>query len=83
LNHITTEEEAFNHWINHGKNEGRSFSNKDFIKFNNFDWRYYIENNSDLKDLKTKEEAWDHWVNHGKYENRLFKKKLKKIESLF
>ena len=56
---------------------------KNFVKFNNFDWKYYVVNNEDLSEIKTKEEAWDHWINHGQYENRLFKKKLKKQEFIF
>jgi hypothetical protein len=83
LSHIKTEREAWEHWINFGKNEGRNTIDTDFIKFSNFDWKYYIENNSDLNHIKTKEDAWEHWFNYGKNENRLFKKKLKKIEFIF
>ena len=28
LNHIETKEEAWEHWINHGKNEGRLYKKK-------------------------------------------------------
>ena len=83
LNHIKNEEDAWTHWINFGKNEGRNTLDKSFVKFSNFDWKYYIENNQDLNDIKTKEDAWDHWINYGKNENRLFKKKLKKIQYIF
>ena len=34
----------------------------------NFDWKYYLENNKDLKDasILTKEKAWKHWKKYGK-----------------
>jgi len=82
LQHINTKEEAWEHWINYGKNEGRFFYDNSCLKISNFDWKYYIKNNNDLQHIKTKEEAWDHWNSYGKNENRLFKKK-KKGNSLF
>jgi len=68
---IKNKEEAWEHWINHGKNEGREFYLKQ--KYNdkkNFDWKSYIENNQDLIHIKTEEHAWEHWINHGKNEGR-------------
>lgn len=35
-----------------------------------FDWKTYVNNYEDLKNLKTKKEAWNHWIKHGKKENR-------------
>jgi hypothetical protein len=83
LYHINSKEEAWDHWNNYGKNEGRFFFDKKCLKITNFDWKYYIKNNKDLYHMKSKEEAWDHWNNYGKNENRLFKKKNKKNNSLF
>jgi hypothetical protein len=67
LTHLKTREEAWDHWINHGKNEGRKSC---FKTYENFNWKYYIENNEDLSYIKTKEDAWDHWINYGKNEGR-------------
>jgi len=77
LKHIETKDEAWEHWINHGKNEGRLFDDN-CVNFDIFDWKYYIENNEDLKHIETKDGAWEHWINHGKIEGRLYKKKVKK-----
>jgi hypothetical protein len=76
LSHIKTKDEAWEHWINHGKNEGRPQS-KTEIEKNNFNWKKYIKNNKDLSHIKTKEEAWDHWINYGKNEGREFYQKTK------
>ena len=45
----------------------------------NFDWQFYLENNSDLKDagLSTQTDAENHWLNHGYVENRIYKPKRK------
>jgi hypothetical protein len=87
LNHVKNKEEAWDHWINHGKNEGRKCCLEEIetkietIKTidknienekNMFDWKKYIEINNDLNHVKNKEEAWDHWINHGKNEGRNF-----------
>jgi len=68
LKNIKNKEEAWDHWINHGKNEERNYFS--INKFNNFDWEKYISSYDDLKNIKNKEEAWDHWINHGKNEER-------------
>ena len=71
LSNIKCKEDAWDHWINHGKNEGRKYYLKyryDFRK--NFDWKYYIENNPDLSNIKNEEDAWTHWINFGKNEGR-------------
>ena len=41
----------------------------------NFDWKYYVENNPDLKEnnITTKEKAIKHWNSYGKNENRKHK----------
>ena len=71
LKHMDNKEEAWTHWNNHGKNEGRTYisSNDEYSKF---DWKNYVNNYDDLKDINNKEEAWDHWNNYGKNENRMF-----------
>jgi hypothetical protein len=78
LKYIKTKDEAWEHWINHGKNEDRFFLADNCIDFDIFDWRYYIEINLDLKYIKTKDEAWEHWINYGKNEDRPYKKKVKR-----
>ena len=37
----------------------------------NFDWEYYLEKNSDLKEVKTKVQAINHYKRIGKNENRI------------
>ena len=65
---ITCFNDAWTHWINHGKKEKKiyKFINKEF------NWKNYINRYDDLKKhLKyTKESAWEHYLNHGKRENR-------------
>ena len=58
-----TEEEARQHYIDHGKQEGRIACN------NGFDYKYYTDTYPDLKHL-TKEQALVHFVNSGKGEGR-------------
>ena len=64
---------AYEHWINHGKKEGRLYS---------FDWCNYIKNyNLVNQSIDTKTKAIEHWLNSGKpdynngninYEEELF-----------
>jgi hypothetical protein len=71
LENIKTKEEAWNHWINHGKNEGRQcYKKSKYDEKKNFDWKYYVENNEDLKYIRREDEAWEHWINYGKNEGR-------------
>jgi hypothetical protein len=104
---VSDREVAYNHWINHGKKEGRLYSfdwctyikNYNLINqsidtkskaiehwlnngkpdYNNkntnydeelFDWKYYVETNSDLSHIKNSEMAWNHWITYGKNEGR-------------
>jgi len=76
LSHINNKEEAWDHWINYGKNEGRQCSTEENDK-NMFDWKKYLAKNIDLHHIKTKEETWDHWINYGKNEGRPFYLKKK------
>lgn len=45
------------------------------IELDNFDWKFYIEKNNDLRNsgILTKDLALKHWVERGKFENRKFK----------
>ena len=71
LNHLQTKEEAWKHWINHGKNENRICENIYlFDDFATFDWECYIKNYEDLNHLQTKEEAWKHFIFYGFNEGR-------------
>lgn len=69
---INNYKKAYNHWINHGIKEGRTFEKK-----NNFDWKQYIENYEDLRIAGIDEEfiAAKHWINHGIKEGRTFERK--------
>ena len=63
--------EAFRHWMNNGKNEGRVCNAKDAnIISNNFDWKFYITYYDDLRDMN-EEESYQHWINNGKEEGRI------------
>ena len=87
LSNIKNKEDAFFHWKNHGKFEGRiitaridntdplEITNNDKNSINSFDWEVYLELNRDLKEagIETKEEAYFHWTKHGITEERLCK----------
>ena len=86
LLHIKTKEEAYQHWIDYGKIEGRicnnssdseNIKNQESIisdpEFTSFDWEIYIELNKDLKNITSKEESFRHWKNHGIQEGRICK----------
>lgn len=86
LTDCKTKEEAYLHWINHGKFEGRirSYTKYDIIdpepdiesdEEEDFDWKIYLEINNDLKNngILKKQEAYRHWKNHGIYEGRICK----------
>ena len=66
---ISTKEAAYDHWINNGKNEGRSCN----ILFDIFDWEFYINRYSDLykNGVDTEEKAINHWIYFGKKEKRI------------
>jgi hypothetical protein len=40
-------------------------------EYDNFNWKIYIENYPDLKEIKSEKKAWAHWVIHGKKEKRV------------
>ena len=65
LKYITCKEDAWEHWINYGKKEGRICNKEKEL----FDWKYYVYANRDLTILD-EEDAWKHWINSGKKEER-------------
>ena len=80
LKNINNEEEAYNHYINHGLKENR-ICNK--LLYNFFDYNFYIENYDDLKHLKTKNQAFLHYINNGLKENRNFNNDYKNFDTDF
>ena len=72
LSHIDSKNDAWKHWLNHGKSENRVIVNlENDEEYANFDWKTYIGNYEDLTHIVSKDEAWKHWINHGKSENRV------------
>lgn len=76
--HIETEQ------IQYKKYNESNHTNETY-KIDNFDWKRYVENYSDLKNIQTKNHAWEHWINFGKQEGRIFyeDKTTQKYENLF
>ena len=66
LKTLKTKEEAWNHWINYGSKEGRSYDS--------FDWYLYLQLNPDLgvNGIVTREGAIYHWNHCGKKEGRKY-----------
>lgn len=52
------------------KYEKWSTENNTEIRYENFDWRYYINRYPDLRHLNTKQNAWNHWICNGRNELR-------------
>lgn len=86
---------SWEHWINLGKNENRDFrllsdkieecpSDSTIVIMNedNFDWEFYIKNNTDLikKNIIEKDNAWYHLLNIGIYEDRTIRILNNKID---
>jgi hypothetical protein len=74
LSHLNNKIDAWNHWLNYGINEGRKtiFVRQEnvTVNFDNFDWKKYINDHIDLKNIANKNEAWNHWINYGINEGR-------------
>jgi len=64
---INNKVDAWHHWENYGKAEGRQFC---IAEEYFFDWQTYIQTYPDLSSIHNKKDALHHWNNHGKYENR-------------
>jgi len=72
LTYIDSKEDAWEHWICHGKKENRIISMDEYNEeFLNFDWKSYVNKYDDLSNINSKEEAWKHWICHGKNEKRI------------
>jgi len=66
---IDNKTKAIKHWIENGK-PNVNFSIKDYEQ-ELFDWKFYINNHSDLHHIKDSELAWSHWKHYGKNEGRI------------
>ena len=67
LNHLKNEKDSYSHFINYGIKEERIYVDIPIL----FDWKNYINQNTDLqKDIIEEEMAWKHFLYHGKKENR-------------
>lgn len=73
---LINEEDAWNHWLKHGKKEKRIYIDIPLI----FDWKNYIDSNPDLDFIEDEEEAWRHFLYFGAKENRIirFRNQLKR-----
>jgi len=64
---INNKVDAWHHWENYGKDEGRQFC---IAEEYFFDWQTYIQTYPDLSSIHNKKDALHHWNNYGKHENR-------------
>ena len=88
LDKKTNKIEAINHLIDNYKNQKNIYYKKiyfekknnkeisdkiiDHYKFLLFNWKYYLNKNNDLKNIKNEDEALNHFTNFGYKENRPF-----------
>ncbi len=82
LNTLSTQEEAYNHWIQFGQQEGRIISVEQFYEKQglnsselpkDFDWQQYLEINPDLKPhISSKWKAIQHFLEAGLKEGRRY-----------
>ena len=80
LSNITSKEEAWKHWITHGKPENRICEDLVLLNdYKSFQWKIYVNKYDDLCYIKSKEEAWKHFILYGFNEGRKLTD-LKKIE---
>jgi hypothetical protein len=68
ISRLINEEDAWNHWLKHGKKEKRIYHDMPLM----FDWINYIALNPDL-DFMDEEEAWRHFLYFGVKENRMIR----------
>ena len=61
---------AVQHWLANGQ---PCINNNEFVDYDSelFNWKFYINNYGDLKDIDSHESAWYHWINFGKKEGRI------------
>jgi hypothetical protein len=69
---VNNEKQAYQHWKTSGINEGRTAYILDKNEYYNtpFLWKYYLEQNPDLKHLKTEIQCYNHWVDFGRNQKR-------------
>lgn len=82
LRSISSYEEAYYHWLNHGKSEGRIASEEQFYEAHgikkldipiDFDWQGYLELHLDLKaNINSKWKALSHYITIGWKEKRIY-----------
>lgn len=82
LREISSYEEAYYHWLNHGKAEDRLASEEQFYKAHgikksdipiDFDWQGYLDLHLDLKEnIKSKWKAISHYLTIGWQEKRIY-----------
>jgi hypothetical protein len=79
---IKTREQAWNHWINLGKKENRSFEEPKEELETEFDWEMYVTNYPDLQraGITTEEKARNHWIRFGKAEKRTDRNLLEEFD---
>ncbi|MCU0524008.1 MAG: tetratricopeptide repeat protein [Elainella sp. Prado103] len=85
LSYLSSREEAYEHWFNYGRHEGRAASIKDFYQKLgvdeselpvDFNYIEYAEINSDLEGYqKNKYALIAHYLKHGRYEGRVYSAK--------
>ena len=66
------EKRAYEHWVISGIYENRTAYILDKNEYYDtpFLWRYYLEQNPDLKHLNTELQCYNHWVDYGRNEKR-------------
>ncbi|HIK50945.1 MAG TPA: hypothetical protein IGS17_08485, partial [Oscillatoriales cyanobacterium M59_W2019_021] len=82
LKGLASYEEAYYHWLNHGKTEGRLASEEQFYEAHgikksdipiDFDWQGYLDLHLDLKEnIKSKWKAISHYLTIGWQEKRIY-----------
>lgn len=66
-NGITTEAQAYYHWVVHGRKESRNaFVLNTSEKYTGFPWETYKKHNPDLKHLRNEIDAYKHWITDGR-----------------
>jgi hypothetical protein len=80
---IQNKNDAWNHWTQNGKKEGRIYCDVNKLNVNSkeyidFTWKDYISNYNDLSSYNTKKKAWIHWMYFGKNENRITYNRIQK-----
>ncbi len=79
LNHVSSYQQAYHHWLKLGKQEGRIVSKEQFKRVygdkipEDFNWQEYLDFNFDLKEAINSEwQAMIHYAKSGHQEGRLY-----------